>query len=158
MTETLPIAIGIGLVVSLLSSELLGVASAGMVVPGYLALYVESPLHLLGTLLACLFTYGVVRVAGTFLILYGRRRTALAILVGYLAGAAFGRLVSQYVPGADEGVDAVIGYIIPGLVAIWMDRQGVLETFGALTICTVIVRLVLIVFLGADLPPVEALG
>jgi len=158
MIETLPLAIGIGLVVSLLLSELLGVASAGMVVPGYLALYAQSPLHLASTLLACFATYGVVRAAGSFLILYGRRRTALAILVGYLCGALFRYLIARHVPGIDPGADVVIGYIIPGLVAIWMDRQGVWETLGALSICTVVVRLVLIVALGTDLPDVGVLG
>jgi hypothetical protein len=29
---------------------------------------------------------------------------------------------------------AIIGYIIPGLIAIWMERQGVLQTLASLTI------------------------
>ena len=154
--EILPLAIGIGLVASLLLSELLGVASAGMVVPGYIALYLGSPPYLVGTALACLVTYGVVRLAGHFLILYGRRRTALAILVGYLSGALCGYAISRYAPGVALGQDAVVGYIIPGLVAIWMDRQGVLQTLGALTICSVLVRLVLLVLVGSDLIAWEA--
>ena len=157
MIEVLPLAIGVGLIVSLLLSELLGIASAGMVVPGYIALYLVSPLHTLTTLAASLLTYAVVRGAGTFLILYGRRRTALTILVGYLAGAIGGFLATRYAPGVFEGQDAVVGYIIPGLVAIWMDRQGVVETLGALTICSVLVRLALIVLLGSELPVAEVL-
>lgn len=154
MIETLPLAIGVGLVVSLLASELVGVASAGMVVPGYLALYLDSPLHIGCTFAASLATYGVVRLAGHFLILYGRRRTALAILVGYLLGALSGQVVDYFAPGAQAGYEPVIGYVIPGLVAIWMDRQGVLETCSALTLCSVIVRLVLFVLLGPDMPGV----
>lgn len=149
--SVLPIAIGLGLVVSLLLSELLGVASAGMVVPGYLALYLDSPLHLVATLLAAFLTYLAVRLAGRFIIVYGRRRTALAILLGYLTGAGCAYLAARYAPSVEPGADPVVGYIIPGLIAIWMDRQGVLSTLLALTICSSVVRLVLILLLGAEL-------
>jgi hypothetical protein len=45
----------------------------------------------------------------------------------------------------------IIGYIIPGLIAVWMDRQGIVETLTAMTIVSVAVRLVLILTLGAEL-------
>ena len=38
----------------------------------------------------------------------------------------------------------VIGYIIPGLIALWFNRQGILPTLSALLITSVLVRLVLI--------------
>ncbi len=41
----------------------------------------------------------------------------------------------------------VIGYIIPGLIALWFNRQGVLQTLAALIITSVLVRLVLIVLI-----------
>lgn len=157
MMEVLPLAIGVGLVVSLMLTELLGVASAGMVVPGYIALYLVSPVHVAATLVASLLTYGAVRGLGAVIILYGRRRTALAILLGYLLGAGVGYAVGHFTPHVLEGEDAVIGYIIPGLVAIWMDRQGVAETLGALTVCTALVRLVLVLLLGTELPGLELL-
>ena len=157
MLESLPIAIGVGLVASLLLSEALGIASAGMVVPGYVALFMKSPLHLCMTFGAALVTYAGIRLAGRFVILYGRRRTALSILLGYLVGGLSGVVLQRAFPqlhlqGMDGLADPVVGYIIPGLIAIWMDRQGVVETVGALTICSVIVRLCLILLLGSDLP------
>jgi gamma-polyglutamate biosynthesis protein CapC len=157
MMGVLPVAIGLGLVTSLLTSELLGVGSAGMVVPGYIALYLASPLHLASTALAALMTYAALRLAGRFVILFGRRRTALAILLGYLGGATGSYLLTHYAPGVPEGQEGIVGYIIPGLIAIWMDRQGVLETTFALTICAVVVRLLLLVVLGAELPEAGAL-
>ncbi|NLE86065.1 MAG: poly-gamma-glutamate biosynthesis protein PgsC [Myxococcales bacterium] len=153
MTDLLPIAIGLGLVVSLLLSEYLGVASAGMVVPGYVALYLTMPARLLVTAVAAGLTYGAIRIIGEYLIVYGRRRTALAILLGYLLGAVAGRVGEHSFASADAGDETVIGYIIPGLVAIWMDRQGPVETLSALTICSVLVRLLLVLFVGAELPP-----
>lgn len=151
MTDLLPIAIGLGLVVSLLLSEFLGVASAGMVVPGYLALYLTMPGQLAVTLVAAGLTYGGIRLLGGFLIVYGRRRTAIAILLGYLLGSIVGRAGAFYFEPAAVGADAVIGYIIPGLIAIWMDRQGPIETLSALTVCSVLVRLLLLLVMGGEL-------
>lgn len=151
ISELLPVAIGLGLVVSLLLSEFLGVASAGMVVPGYIALFLTRPSQLALTLLAAGLTFTGIRVLGNFVIIYGRRRTAFAILLGYLLGAIVGRVGSYYVAPMEAGGEAVIGYIIPGLVAIWMDRQGVLETLGALTVCSVFVRLLLVLLMGGEL-------
>ena len=36
-------SIGLGLVVSLVFSEILGLAAGGLVVPGYIALYLDQP-------------------------------------------------------------------------------------------------------------------
>ena len=44
----------------------------------------------------------------------------------------------------------VIGFIIPGLIAIWLDRQGIVETLAALVTASVVVRLILVV-VGAEL-------
>ena len=153
MTDLLPVSIGLGLIASLLLSELLGIASAGMVVPGYMALFLGSPLHLCATLAATLATYGGLRLLSRTFLLYGRRRTALAILLGYLAGAGCERLLALWVPTAEGTAPVqVIGYIIPGLIAIWMDRQGVVSTLSALTLCSVLVRLALLTLYGSELP------
>lgn len=172
----LALSIGIGLVVSLLFSELFGLAAGGLVVPGYIALYLTRPLDLATTLVAALLTFFLVRIVSTFVIVYGRRRTALMILVGYGAGA----LLNMGIAAALEaGLDApvpvaaldplaitaagrdtieagVIGYIIPGLIAIWLDRQGIVPTLSALVTSAVVVRLVLILAVPEDLRWFEA--
>jgi uncharacterized membrane protein len=45
----------------------------------------------------------------------------------------------------------VIGFIIPGLIAIWLDRQGVFSTICSLATASVVVRLVLVVFFGTEM-------
>ncbi|TFH20476.1 MAG: poly-gamma-glutamate biosynthesis protein PgsC [Myxococcales bacterium] len=170
----LAVSIGIGLVVSLLFSELFGLAAGGLVVPGYVALYITRPLDLAVTLGAALFTLFFVRILATFVIIYGRRRTALMILVGYATGVVANALVvaafdatmgAQPLPvpegfsaalmiarPGDTGVDVrVIGYIVPGLIAIWLDRQGVLPTLAALLTSAVVVRLLLILVVPEEL-------
>jgi hypothetical protein len=46
---------------------------------------------------------------------------------------------------------SIIGYIIPGLIAIWIDRQGLIESVSALLIASVIVRIILILITGGEM-------
>jgi gamma-polyglutamate biosynthesis protein CapC len=156
MIPVVSVAIGVGLAVSLIFSEMFGLAAGGMVVPGYFAVNLDHPLDVVLTILVGLGTYLIVHLMSTFMIIYGRRRTVLMILTGYLV-----RLFMDAIPvGVMHSVGAalpgsldlkVIGYIIPGLIAIWMDRQGLVETLSALLTASVVVRLVLILVMGTDL-------
>ncbi len=150
MESIITLSIGIGLVVSLFFSELLGIAAGGMVVPGYIALYLNQPLPIVMTLLVSYLTYFIVHGLSSITIVYGRRRTVSMILIGFALGwffRSFGNVQIIY-----DSIDLqVVGYIIPGLIAIWIDRQGLLETLTALLTSSVIVRLLLILFLGKEL-------
>lgn len=145
--DTIPLAISIGLVVSLLFSEFFGIAAGGMVVPGYLALRLDRPLDVLLTLLAALVTFALVQGISSFAVIYGRRRTALMILTGYLVGTVMRWVLHGWFSHLPVQLD-LIGYIVPGLLAIWLARQGVVETCAAATTAAVVVRLALIL-LGA---------
>ena len=149
MIELLPLSIGVGLVVSLLFSELFGLVPGGMVVPGYFALYINRPMDVLVTLTAALLTFAVVHALSTVIIVYGRRRTALMVLFGYLAGMGLRYLLPETGGFLDQGYD-IIGFIIPGLLAIWLDRQGVVETISALGTISVVVRLILVLIVGTE--------
>ena len=144
--ELLTVSIGLGLAASLLYGELFGLAAGGMVVPGYVALYANKPVDVGLTLLAALMTFGILKGLSQIAIVYGRRRTALTILIGYLVGLAFRTWLDSQVTPFTEG--AIIGFIIPGLIAIWYQRQGVLETTLSLLTAAIIVRMVLVVVLG----------
>ncbi|MEM9694129.1 MAG: poly-gamma-glutamate biosynthesis protein PgsC [Myxococcota bacterium] len=149
MIDLLTLSVGIGLVVSLFFSEVFGIAAGGMIVPGYLALRLNHPLDVALTIGVGLVTFAIVRASSSFVIIYGRRRTVAMILFGYLIGA-FVRATIATVPGpTGEGVQ-VIGFIIPGLIAIWLDRQGVIETITSLVTASVVVRLLLVVFAGLE--------
>ncbi|UCH28847.1 MAG: poly-gamma-glutamate biosynthesis protein PgsC [Myxococcales bacterium] len=144
--ELLTVSIGLGLAASLLYGELFGLAAGGMVVPGYMALYANKPVDVGLTLLAALMTFGILKGLSQIAIVYGRRRTALTILIGYLVGLVFRMWLDSQVTPFTEG--AIIGFIIPGLIAIWYQRQGVLETTLSLFTAAIIVRMVLVVMLG----------
>src|SRR5439155_14068576 len=59
--ELLPLSIGLGLVVSLVFSEIFGLAAGGMVVPGYIALFLTRPIPVFLTLAAGFATFAIVR-------------------------------------------------------------------------------------------------
>ncbi|MCC6157630.1 MAG: poly-gamma-glutamate biosynthesis protein PgsC [Deltaproteobacteria bacterium] len=148
MSELLPLSIGIGLVVSLLFTELFGVAAGGMVVPGYVALQLTRPLDVAVTIGSGFVAFLIVRSFASFTVVFGRRRTVLMILVGYLIGMFLRYANLTKASGFDF---EVIGYIIPGLIAIWFDRQGVVETLSSLLTASAVVRLLLIIFVGTEL-------
>lgn len=153
MSELLPVSIGIGLAVSLVFSERFGLAAGGMVVPGYVALSLTRPVDVGLTLLAAVATYLIVYFLATLVIVYGKRRTVLMILVGYLIrmGIDSSHLGDWQRLEALTVDTQIIGYIIPGLIAIWIDRQGLVETISALLTAAVVVRLILILIFGAAL-------
>ncbi len=150
-------SIGIGLIVSLIFSEIFGLAAGGMVVPGYFALSLDQPAHVVLTLAAALLTYFVVSGISKVTIVYGRRRIVLMILFGFLIGAAIRATPALATAGAETAIGSggfdfsVIGFIIPGLIAIWIDRQGAVQTLSVLMTSSVVVRLVLIL-LGMEVP------
>jgi len=127
------IYIGIGMVLSLLVTETLGVTAGGIIVPGYIAMHLDSPSRLIMTFGISIITYLIIKLLSNFILIYGKRRLVFALLLGFLFGHlthsannSFGDLTNMDL--------VVIGNIIPGLIANWMDRQGVLRT-----ICTVLI-------------------
>jgi gamma-polyglutamate biosynthesis protein CapC len=128
------IAIGIGIILSLFFTETLGVTAGGVIVPGYIALYLHDPKMVLGTFAISLLTFGIIKFLSQFMLIYGKRRLVLSLLIGFFIGY----WVKEYYA---KGELYVIGNIIPGLIASWMDRQGVSRTISVILITASIVYL-----------------
>jgi len=120
-------AILLGILISLLYTEATGF-SAGLIIPGYLALSLHSPLRLAYTLAVAAAAVGLCRLLARAVILYGRRRFAALILVTCLLGAAVKALGLVSV--------STVGVILPGLIAREFDRQGFLTTLLSLAVTT----------------------
>jgi poly-gamma-glutamate biosynthesis protein PgsC/CapC len=142
------VAIAVGLMISLLFTEAFGLSAGGMIVPGYFALSLHRPGAVVMTILAAALTYLVVRLVSKRAIIYGRRRIVMMIVVGFTVGMVFRQGWDLMVGGADQvgalAPLAIIGFIIPGLIALWFDRQGIVETTSTLLTSSILVRLVLI--------------
>ncbi|MBT4155004.1 MAG: poly-gamma-glutamate biosynthesis protein PgsC [Candidatus Marinimicrobia bacterium] len=139
------ISIGLGIVLSLVLSETLGVTAGGIIVPGYISLYLHQPLQVLVTFAVALLVWGIIQGMGKVMFLYGKRRIVLALILGFFFGYISRNFI--FLP-EDIGSAAVIGNIIPGLIANWMDRQGVTRTISVVILTAVLVKLAVMLLFG----------
>lgn len=142
------ITVGLGIALSLVLSETLGVTAGGIIVPGYIALYLHQPFQVLITFFAAILVFLIVRFLSRFMFIYGKRRLVLTLLLGFMAGYVSRNIL--FSPWESYSF-AVIGNIIPGLIASWMDRQGVLRTLSVVLITAALVKLIVMVFSGGVL-------
>ncbi len=134
------IYIGIGMVLSLFLTETLGVTAGGIIVPGYIAMNLENPERLVITFGISIITFLLIKLLSKFIMVYGKRRLVLALLIGFLLGY-LSRSENMITAGLGTTDFIVIGNIIPGLIANWMDRQGVLRTISTVLITAGITKL-----------------
>ncbi len=137
-------SVAFGLFFGFIGFEFTGIIAGGLITPGYFALYFDQPLLIAQALLIAILTMLFIRLLSTVSVLYGRRRFILTILISF----SLQWLLSGFLWGFDLGqtrID-VIGFIIPGIIAHEMERQGIGKTLAALFIVTAAVRLALRVF------------
>ena len=132
------IYIGIGMVLSLLATETLGVTAGGIIVPGYIAMFIDDPPRLIVTFGISIATFLIIKILSNFILIYGKRRLVFTLLLGFLLGL-FTRFENTFY---SANIDfEVIGNIIPGLIANWMDRQGILRTIFTVLITAGVTKL-----------------
>ncbi len=149
-TALLQEAIGTGLVAGLLFGELFSITPGGMVVPGYVALMLIRPYRVLGTLVIALLTFLGVRLLSRGTLLYGRRRFVVTVLLGFFLSLGIEQFLQSDITGSHTEFRAV-GFIIPGLIAEWMDHQGPSVTVAGLLVVAVVTRLAMIVIFGSEI-------
>ena len=120
----------LGILCSILFYECTCLSPGGLIVPGYFALCLQSPLRIGYTLGLALLTQ--------VLILYGKRRFALSIVLSYLLNMAVVAL------GILPFEISVIGLIIPGILVRDMEKQGPVKTILSLGIVTGVLGLVML--------------
>ena len=136
----------VGLVLALLWAEITDLSPGGIIVPGYFALYLDRPLRAAATLAVALLTLAIYRFLARRLILFGRRRFVLMVLVGAVLSQAWLLVLPRLFAAPVEL--RVIGWVIPGVLASSLARQKVLPTLASLaavaTLTFAAVRLVLL--------------
>jgi poly-gamma-glutamate biosynthesis protein PgsC/CapC len=142
------ISIGLGIILSLILSEALGVTAGGIIVPGYISLFLHQPIQVISTFLVAILVWLIIRGLSKVMFLYGKRRIVLALILGFF----FGYLSrTMYIDTENIKSLAVIGNIIPGLIANWMDRQGVVRTLSVVLLTAVIVKLLVMILFGGEI-------
>ena len=112
----------IGILIAVIWSEISGYSTGGLVTPVYLALSIKDPLRIACTLLVVFAVWGLDKLIGRFLILYGKRLFAVNVFLGFALSFLLG--AAGVMP---FGV-RMIGYIVPALMVRDLDRQGVVKT------------------------------
>ena len=126
-----------GVAISLIFSELTGLSPAGLVVPGYIALALQTPRRVAYTLLLALAAWVVTKLLSRWMILYGRRRFAVLILLSFLLNAAVtGVGILPYDPG-------MIGVLVPGIIANEVEKQGAVKSLLSLAVVVGILVLIM---------------
>ena len=139
----------VGLVLSLLCSEIFGVSPGGIITPAYLAMVCDDVKIVLFIYLISVLSYAVVVFAQRFFILYGRRKFVFTIIVAVTLRAILG-LVYPILP-YETLVLRGIGVVVPALLANQFSKQGILLTVGSSLVVTVLVVLVMNIFYFAGI-------
>jgi poly-gamma-glutamate biosynthesis protein PgsC/CapC len=119
----------VGLLLALLWAETTDISPGGIIVPGYIALYLGQPLRVLATLTAALLTLLAYRFLARHLILFGRRRFVLMVLAGALLSQAWFMVLPRFFAAPLEL--RVIGWVIPGILASNLARQKFWPTLAS---------------------------
>ena len=139
-----------GIIIGLIFTELTGLSPGGIIVPGYIALFLYHPLEIALTGIAAIGVMLGVKLVSRLFFLFGRRRYALCLLLGVL----FKLGIEHFSPGVFRGflpglsfMDTVtnvrlVGWLIPGIIANDMYKQGIPRTLLAAATVTALVFLV----------------
>lgn len=139
--ELVRLSILIGVVVSLLVYNRYGVTTGGTVVPGYLALFVLQPTQIVSTLALATATYMVVhkQLRPRFM-LWGRKLFESEILVALFLQMLWVAGLMLLTPHAPQlSLLYGIGFLLPGIIAHDMGRQGAENTIFATVACAITV-------------------
>lgn len=130
----------LGIMASILFTELTGLSPAGIIVPGYIVLSLRTPQRVVYTIIVALFAWAISRILSNFVILYGRRRFAMMILIAFFIDLSLGYIMKDF------GIPSMIGILVPGIMASEFEKQGVFKSLFSLGIVVGIISLVLISF------------
>ena len=142
-SEMLHKAIGISIILGFLFSEFLGIATGGLVSAGYMAFFMATPARIISTLLLSLAIYGLTLLLQKWVIIYGRRRFMVVVLLSLIGTWLVEQVFSKSLGFIGQDI-RMVGFIIPGLIANDMFKQGVVKTLAAVSILSVIIRLIIL--------------
>ena len=120
----------IGLILAVFYVELMDIYPGGIIVPAYIALYIDQPLRVLATVLIAILSLLTYKLLSRFFILFGRRRFVMLLLLGALWGQLLFLIIPHVFAGATEL--RMIGWVIPGLLANNCEKQKLFPTLASL--------------------------
>jgi poly-gamma-glutamate biosynthesis protein PgsC/CapC len=133
--EAVRMVLALGVIVSVLACEYWRLTGGGVVVAGYLGLFVDRPLYIITTVVLAIGTYYLVQyVVARKVFLYGRRRLVVMVVVGMGLQFITGTIAFLTTRDVSWLVGLYgVGFVLPGLIAQDMERQKI-----GLTLLTVL--------------------
>lgn len=140
------LTIVLGIVVSTIIYKQTGRTLGGVIVCGYLALFIEQPMHIVVTLSMAYLTFQIVHnVLKKRYMLNGRKLFEIEILVGLILQVSWLTAIKLL---ARTNIDITalygIGLVLPGVIAHDMGRQSPLNTLSSISLGVLIVSLIII--------------
>lgn len=111
--------------------------------PGYMALFLDQPVRIVLTILLSIATLYLINFLSQYTVLYGKRKFALMVMVSFILKFLFREGTEVLSIGIIT--TTAIGYIVPGITAQDMDRQGILKTVSSMLIVACVIKLITIV-------------
>lgn len=127
----------IGIIVSILFTELTGLSPSGLIVPAYIVLCLRTPERVIYTFIIAFIAWIISKLLNNFVILYGRRRFAMMIILAFFIDAIVGKFFTLLT------VPSMIGILIPGIMASEFEKQGMLRSMFSLGIVVGIISIIL---------------
>ena len=143
--ELARLTIILGIVVSTIIYKRTGLTLGGVIVCGYLALFVGQPLHIFVTLTISYLTYQIVyKVLQKRYMLNGRKLFEVEILVGLIFQVMWLMVIRLFsLINIDLAILYGIGFVLPGVISHDMGRQGPKNTIGSILLGVLIVSLII---------------
>ncbi len=132
-------AVCLSVILGFMAQEFLGLASGGLISAGYLAFYLNQPLRIVSTLVMAILIWLTMLVLDKVIFIYGKRRFACCVILGIIYAWIFNELL--FLTSFISQDLRIIGYVVPGLVANDMVKQGVFKTVFMLMIISFIIAL-----------------
>ncbi len=133
------ISIALSVLLSFIFYELFGLLTGGMISAGYLCLFAEQPLRIVSTLCLSVGICLLAQLIARRVILYGRRRFMLMILLGLVLGWLVERYLLRLAIVPQD--IRIIGHVVTGLIANDMYKQGIFRTLLAVLLTAAILYL-----------------
>lgn len=132
MNETVVV---FGIVLSIFFYEITEMSPGGLIVPGYFALFLNEPKRIAITIIVAIMSIVVMKIVQKYLIVFGRRKFAIYIIIVFLIKLFFDYLDLDILIGGE-----VIGTLIPAILAQDIEKNGVNKTIPALFILSIVIK------------------
>ncbi|MDD4160394.1 MAG: poly-gamma-glutamate biosynthesis protein PgsC/CapC [Synergistaceae bacterium] len=127
MNDNITLLLAAGIACSVLWERRTGLSSGGLITPGVLALSLYYPQRILTGFFIAFLVWGLLEIAVRYFNLYGRTRTGVAMLLA---------LSVLSVTGHYSADPFWFGWVVPGLIAADIQRQGIIATVCSAFICS----------------------